>query len=101
MNAYTYRLEDQQLYNDSLYMKRGPKDAVTSIFRRLLRDCKDQDAVTCIIYVKNLATNKEYIYDCRAVYAPYQKLVSKRLGKVLTVYFNINILKLNKKCFTG
>lgn len=98
MHAYTFRLEQQPLYNNSIYMKRGPKDAVTSIFRRILRDCKDKDVFTCIIFVKNLANNREYIYDCRAVYSPYQKLVSK--NKVLTIYFNINILKLNKKCFT-
>ena len=89
-------MEDQAIYNHSLYKKRSPKDAVTSIFRRLLRDCKHMDAVKCIIIVKNIDNGKEYYYDCRASYNPCHKIVSKH--KVITVYFDINILKLNRKC---
>lgn len=96
MQHYTYKVEGDELYSNSLYKKRSPKDAATCIFRRLLRDCKHMEAVKCIIIVKNLDNGKQFIYDCRACYNPYQKLVAK--NKVITIYFDINILKLNSKC---
>ena len=99
MQQYVYRLETDNEYRVSVFNKQSPKQACISIFRRILRDCKNEELVQCVIIVKNIIKNREYIYDCRAVYRPYNKIVSYKKNKIIVINFDINILKLNNKCF--
>lgn len=96
INYYTFRLDSENNFRESLYKKGSPKQAVVSIFRVLLRPINEQLVETRIV-VKNLRTGKLYYYLCKAVYNPQIKLVSE--FKTLKIKYEINILKLNEKCF--
>lgn len=96
MQLFTYKKPEDIFFAQSVYTKRAPGMAVRSIFRRLLRETNNETFEVKLI-VKNLNNGKLYYYDCRAIYNPTQKLVSN--FKYLTIKYEINIIKLNERCF--
>jgi len=96
MHFFSYKTPDDVLFKNSLYSKKTPGLAVRSIFRRLLRESQD-DTFEARLCVKNLKTGKLYYYHCKAFYNPIQKLVAPY--KYITIKYEINIIKLNERCF--
>lgn len=96
LQSYTYKLLEDDNFMNSIYNKHTPIAACRSIFYRLLRYTELKE-VKVIIIVQNLITEKLYIYECTAAYRPHKKVISDTLTIIRK--WEINVLKLNSKCF--
>lgn len=93
---YTFLNPETNIFENSLHVKDRPIDAARSIFRRILR-LTNEEKININLIVKDLDSEKLYYYKCMAIKNNQVKRISKY--KVITIKYDINIVKLNKKCF--